>query len=98
MEQMHKHKGLYTSTGAQRSHPISRVHKDKEALAGHNSVTLKKSFSGFKGIESRCVCPIDKDGFIFVDLTTSNRKGVRVKFERKTARTKRTVGLEIFKN
>ena len=43
--------------------------------------------------------PLDKNGYMFIDLTTTQHKGLKVKFVRtetvKGRRTKRTVGLQI---
>jgi len=41
---------------------------------------------------------IDKDNYIFVDLTKStNQKGLRIKFKRQEGRTRKTVGIQIEK-
>jgi len=48
-------------------------------------------------VNEAVMCPVDKDGFIMLDLTEVKQKGVRVKFVRTEGRKKRTVGLEIEK-
>lgn len=41
--------------------------------------------------------PLDEEGYLFVDLTQDDMKyeGIRIKFERKEGRKRRTVGLQI---
>ena len=98
----HKHKGVLTSKGALRSHPVARKHKDEEVLKYHNldignkeeeTKDVKPTFN--KGV----VCPVDNDGYIYVDLTQDDIKqvGIRVKFVRSEGNKKRTIGLEINK-
>lgn len=41
--------------------------------------------------------PVDDDGYLRVDLTQTNHKGLRVKFQRVEGRKRRIVGVEINK-
>ncbi len=114
MEKTHKHEGVLTSSGDLRVHPVSRRHTVVSVIDAHNKATgckktktetkaLKKVKKEFKSINTTfkkgVVCPVDKDGFIHIDLTQGDLKqnGVRIKFQRQEGRTKKTVGLEIEK-
>lgn len=103
-EKTHKHKGVLISDGNLRSHPISRNHSDIIVQREHNKIEgfISKDESKKKVdviFNKGVVCPVDKDGFIYVDLTTKdmNQKGVRVKVVRYEFGHKKTVGIEIIK-
>lgn len=114
MEKTHKHNGVLTSSGNLRPHPVSRVHTNTDVAKAHQEsiggkktktekkalIKVKKEFKFEKAVFKKgVVCPVDKDGFIYIDLTQSDLKenGVRIKFQRQEGRTKKTVGLEIEK-
>jgi len=99
----HTHKGVLRSDGGLRSHPISRKHLDPRVQRHHdeavNKPNVSKSTFSKATFNKSVMCPVDRDGFIYVDLTDNNlkQKGLRVKFVRKEGRKRRTVGLEILK-
>jgi len=109
----HKHKGVLTSKGDLRSHPVERKHGDSNVLKWHNlalasagrwnkkeTAVKKKPFNkrDVKVTTNRAVmCPVDKDGYIMIDLTQVSQNGIRLKFQRREGKTKRTVGLQIEK-
>ena len=95
----HKHKGLLTSSGSLRMHPINRKHKDPKVQRYHNEALDKLSdiiSNETKPKFNKAVmCPVDSEGFIYVDLTDAKlkQKGIRVKFIRKEGRKQRTVSI-----
>ncbi len=109
MVKMHKHKGVERSdTGALKNHPVTQKHKILGVRLAHNKTfgyqakvkakvkpkvkrTIKITF------KKHILCPVDNQGYIHIDLREVKQKGVRLKFERREGRTKRTVGLQIEK-
>ncbi len=102
----HKHKGLLTSSGALRMHPVGRVHKDSKVQKWHNEslgiipnpklmkALTKSSVDADKTTEI-VVAKVDDDNYINIDLDLVKQRGIRLKFTRKEGRTKRRVGLAI---
>ena len=112
MGDTHKHEGVLTSKGTLRSHPISRAHGDFKVQRLHdlelgpiNKIVKKKV------VKKKVVCPVeppkknakklefpvDNEGYVCIDLSNTNAKGLRIKFERVEGSKKRTVGLQIEK-
>ena len=107
----HSHKGVERTNGSLRPHPISRKHKNPKVQKYHNlsvnskpeqtyEVTekgksfinrLKDKITSVKSI----VLPVDKDGYVLVDFDNFEYKGLRLKKEQRSGRTKRTVGMQI---
>jgi len=107
MVKQHKHKGVERSNGSLRLHPVSRKHSDPRVQKWHNEETGKvskpakpnKKSTTTVNFERHVMVPVDKEGYIHIDLTQNDikQKGLRVKFIRQRNRTKRTVGLQIEK-
>ncbi len=101
----HKHKGLLTSSGALRMHPVGRVHKDSKVQKWHNEsldikISTKPTFFKTSKKSKRkdkpfVMATVDSDGYINIDLDLVKQRGIRLKFTRKEGRTKRRVGLAI---
>jgi len=94
---IHKHKGVLTSSGGLRAHPLERKHKDKKVQTEHNKVIGIKIIpfkQPVKKMKKKTVlCSVDSDGYINIDLDKCIERGIRIKFMRREGRTKRTVGL-----
>jgi len=102
----HKHKGMTDSRGNLRMHPISRVHKDKLVQKFHKKA-INEQFGEIE--EPEFVHPakkidteqksvqmlIDKDGYISIDLDSTNVKGLRVTFTRREGKKRKSVPLQI---
>ena len=102
----HKHKGVLTSKGALRPHPITRKHSDPQVQKHHNKALgidikeeIKKEIQEekpTKKADKRVVLvPIDSEGYISVNLDKTDAKGLKVTFSRREGRTYRQAGVKI---
>lgn len=94
----HQHAGI------KRPHPIDRVHENQIALDAHNKLTGQNTKMNYLRVpvpefkQQAKEFSIDQDNYIMIDLTKDiNVEGVRIKFQRREGRNKKTIGLQIEK-